>query len=376
MSSNAHALLSASGSERWMACTPSARLESTLPEQKKRADAFDYSAEGTLAHEIAEIKLKKHYDQIDATEFELRYNVAKQSKYYNEEMENYVDSYCVYVRSQIGENDRPLFEQKVDFSDWIPQGFGTADVVIISENSIHVMDLKYGAGVPVSAVDNAQLRLYCAGTYAKFKEEISQIKTIKYTIVQPRLDSITSDETTLEKLLEWMKYVVAPRAKKAWVGDGEFQAGDHCKWCKAKAVCRARAEYNTALSKLEFRDPPLLSDEEIALVLSKAQSLRTWSSDVEEYALNKAISDNVIPPGYKLTTSVTHRRIADQGLAANVLKEKGLTDEVIWEPRKLKSLASLEKMNKQVAAWLGDLVMRPEGQPKLVKAKDLKADFE
>jgi len=378
MSSNAHALLSASGAERWMACTPSARLESTLPEQKRNSNSFDFSAEGTLAHEIAEIRLKKHYDQIDPTEFELRYNVAKQSKYYNEEMENYVDSYCVYVRSQIGEGDRPMFEQKVDFSDWIPQGFGTADVVIISGSTIHVLDLKYGAGIPVSAIDNAQLRLYGLGTYAKFKEEISEIKTIKYSIIQPRLDSITTDQTTLEKLLEWAKYVVAPRAKKAWVGDGEFIAGDHCKWCKAKATCRARSDFNTALARLEFRDPPLLTEDEVSEVLFKAGQLKTWVNDVEEFALTRAVDQNVIPPGFKLTTTVTHRKISDSALAATVLVEKGMDPVAIWEQPKLKSIAALEKLGPkgQVAAWLGNLVLRPEGQPKLVKSKeDAKEDF-
>jgi len=369
MSSNAHALLSASGAERWMSCTPSARLESTLPEQKRKPNTFDYSAEGTLAHEIAELKLKKHYDQIDATEFELRYNVAKQSKYYNEEMENYVDSYCVYVRSQIGEGDRPLFEQKVDFSEWIPQGFGTADVVIISKNTIHIMDLKYGAGIPVSAIDNAQLRLYGAGTYSKFKEEISEIKTIKFTIIQPRLDNISSDQTTLEKLLDWMKYVVAPRAKKAWVGSGEFMPGDHCKWCRAKATCRARSDFNSEVAKLEFKDPPLLDSEEVSFVLSRAQDLRTWANDVEEYALARAVDSNIIPPGYKLSTTSTHRKISDQEMAAIVLIDKGISEAQIWEQRKLKSISALEKINKQVAAYLGNLVVRPEGQPKLVKDK-------
>ena len=361
-----------------MSCTPSARLESTLPEQKRHSESFDFSAEGTLAHEIAEIKLKKHFDQIDATEFELRYNVAKQSKYYNEEMENYVDSYCVFVRSQIGEGDRPLFEQKVDFSEWIPQGFGTADVVIISKNSIHIMDLKYGAGIPVSAIDNAQLRLYGAGTYSKFKEEISEIKTIKFTIIQPRLDSITTDQTTLGKLLDWMKYVVSPRAKKAWVGEGEFMPGDHCKWCRAKATCRARSDFNTALAKLEFREPPLLNDEEVSQVLTKAQDLRTWVNDVEDYALVQAVDKDIIPPGFKLTTSVTHRKIVDQALAAAVLVDKGMDPQAIWEQPKLKSVSAIKKLSPKspIDTWLGDLIARPEGQPRLVRMKaDGKDDF-
>jgi len=372
----AHALLSASGSKRWLSCTPSARLESTLPDQKRKPGAFDFSQEGTMAHTLGEIKLRHYYNQIGIEEFEREYEIIKNTPYYNEDFEANVDNYVLYVRSQIGEGDTPLFEQRVDFSDWVPDGFGTADVVILSEHAIRVIDLKFGKGVPVSALDNTQLRLYSLGAYSKFKEDFPNIKEVSYTIHQPRLDSISTDGTTIAKLVDWANYFVKPKAKKAWSGSGEFLPGEWCQFCKAKAQCRARSDFQTELSKLEFRDPPLLSEDEMSMVLGKAQNLRTWVNDVEEYALNKAISDNVIPPGYKLSTSVTHRRIADQGLAASVLKEKGLPDEAIWEPRKLKSLASLEKMNKQVAAWLGDLVMRPEGQPKLVKAKDLKADFE
>jgi hypothetical protein len=372
----AHALLSASGSKRWLSCTPSARLEATLPDQKRKPGVFDFSQEGTMAHTLGEIKLRHYYNQIGIEEFEREYEIVKNTPYYNEDFEANVDNYVLYVRSQIGEGDTPLFEQRVDFSDWVPDGFGTADVVILSEGAIRVIDLKFGKGVPVSALDNTQLRLYALGAYSKFKEDFPNIKEVSYTIHQPRLDSISTDGTTVAKLVDWANYFVKPKAKKAWSGSGEFLPGEWCQFCKAKAQCRARSDFQNELSKLEFRDPPLLSEDEMSLVLGKAQNLRTWVNDVEEYALNKAISDNVIPLGYKLSTSVTHRRIADQGLAANVLKEKGLSDEVIWEPRKLKSLASLEKMNKQVAAWLGDLVMRPEGQPKLVKAKDLKADFE
>lgn len=329
-----------------------------------------------MAHTLGEIKLRQYYNQIGIEEFEREYEIIKNTPYYNEDFEANVDNYVLYVRSQIGEGDTPLFEQRVDFSDWVPDGFGTADVVILSQHSIRVIDLKFGKGVPVSALDNPQLRLYALGAYSKFKEDFPNIKEVSYTIHQPRLDSISTDGTSIAKLVDWANYFIKPKAKKAWSGSGEFLPGDWCQFCKAKAQCRARSDFQTELSKLEFEDPPLLSEDEMSLVLGKAQNLRTWVNDVEEYALNKAINDNVIPIGYKLSTSVTHRRISDQGLAAGVLKERGLHDDAIWEPRKLKSLASLEKLNKQVAAWLGDLVLRPDGQPKLVKAKDLKADFE
>ena len=332
-----------------------------------------------MAHSLGEIKLRYHFGQIGIEEFEREYEIIKNTPYYNEDFEANVDNYVLYVRSQIGEGDTPLFEQRVDFSDWVPDGFGTADVVILSKHSIRVIDLKFGKGVPVHALDNPQLRLYALGAYSKFKENFPDIKEVSYTIHQPRLDSISTDGTTIVKLLDWANTFVKPKAKKAWAGVGEFLPGEHCQFCRAKAQCRARSDFNNELAKLEFRPAPLLDDDEMSLVLSKAQDLRTWANDVEEYALEKAVSDNVIPEGYKLSTSVTHRKISDHALAAVVLKEKGMNEEVIWEPRKLKSIAALEKLGPkgQVTAWLGDLVLRPEGSPRLVRVKETaKEDFQ
>jgi hypothetical protein len=369
----AHALLSASSSKRWLTCTPSARLEATLPEPKRASGQFDFSQEGTLAHSLGEIKLRLYYEQIGKSEYEQELQKIQESEYFTDELADYVDNYVLYVRSQIGEGDRPLFEQRVDFSDWVPDGFGTADVVILSNYSIRVIDLKFGKGIPVSAQDNTQLRLYALGAWSKFKEDYPDIKEVSYTIHQPRLDSISTDGTTIAKLVDWASYFVKPKAKKAWSGSGEFLPGDHCQFCKAKATCRARSDFNTELAKQDFKAPPLLSEEEISEVLIKAQNLKTWVLDVEEYATTRAVEQNIVPPGYKLSTSITHRKISDQMLAAEVLKEKGLSEEIIWEPRKLKSIAALEKVapqKGQVIAWLGDLVVRPEGLPKLVRLKE------
>jgi hypothetical protein len=372
----AHALLSASGSKRWLSCTPSAKLEATLPEQKRGSGAFDFSQEGTMAHSLGEIKLRHHFGQIGIEEYEREYEIIKNTPYYNEDFEAHVDSYVLYVRSQIGEGDTPLFEQRVDFSDWVPDGFGTADVVILSKHTIRVIDLKFGKGIPVSALDNTQLRLYALGAWAKFKEEYPDIREVSYTIHQPRLDSISTDGTTIAKLVDWANYFVKPKAKKAWSGAGEFLPGDWCQFCRAKAQCRARSDFNTELARQEFKAPPLLDDDELSLVISKAQQLKTWCNDVEEYALTRAVDKGIVPPGYKLSTTKTHRKISDTALAATVLVEKGMPSEMIWEAPKLKSLASLEKINKQVAAWLGELVLRPEGEPKLVKVKEnAKEDF-
>ena len=374
----AHALLSASGSKRWLSCTPSAKLEATLPEQKRGSNAFDFSQEGTMAHLMAEAKLRHYFGQIGIEEYQHEISTIKATPYYNDDFEAHVDSYVLYVRSQIGEGDVPLFEQRVDFSDWVPDGFGTADVVILSKHSIRVIDLKFGKGVPVSALDNTQLRLYALGAWSKFKEEYPDIREVSYTIHQPRLDSISTDGTTIAKLVDWANYFVKPKAKKAWSGAGEFLPGEWCQFCRAKAQCRARSDYNTELARQEFKAPPLLTSEEVSEVLVKAGQLRTWVNDVEEFALTRAVDQGIVPPGYKLSTTKTHRKISDTALAATVLVEKGMSPEIIWEAPKLKSIATLEKLGPkgQVAAWLGDLIQRPDGEPKLIKVKeDAKEDF-
>ena len=251
-------------------------------------------------------------------------------------------------------------------------------MVILSKHSIRVIDLKFGRGIPVHAQDNPQLRLYALGAYSKFKEEYPEIKEVSYTIHQPRLDSISTDGTTIAKLVDWANYFVKPKAKKAWSGAGEFLPGEWCQFCRAKAQCRARSDFNTELARQEFKAPALLSEEEVSEVLVKAQHLKTWVNDVEEFALTRAVEQSIIPPGYTLSTTKTHRKISDSALAAVVLVERGMDPQVIWEPQKLKSIASLEKLGPkgQVAAWLGELILRPEGEPKLVRAKeDAKDDF-
>jgi hypothetical protein len=365
----AHALLSASGSKRWLSCTPSAKLEATLPEQKRGSNAFDFSQEGTMAHLMAEAKLRHYFGQIGIEEYQHEISTIKATPYYNDDFEAHVDSYVLYVRSQIGEGDIPLFEQRVDFSDWVPDGFGTADVVILSKHSIRVIDLKFGRGIPVSAVDNTQLRLYALGAYSKFKEEYPEIKEVQYVIHQPRLDNISSDGTTIAKLIDWANYFIKPKAKKAWSGSGEFLPGEHCQFCKAKAQCRARSDFNNEIAKLEFKAPALLTDDEIDLVYSRAGSLTTWANDVLAFVTERAIKENVVPKGYKLTTTKTHRKIGDEAMAADALMRRGFKQEDIYKPAGLKSIAQLEKLGQkgEVAGLLGDLIVRPDGEPKLVK---------
>lgn len=367
-----HALLSPSSAHRWLHCTPSARLESTLPEPKRKQGQKDFSAEGTLAHSLSEAKLRFQLNQIGSEEYDKEIEIIKQHPLYSEELEEISDTYVNYIRSQVGGDDKVFVEARVDIGEYVVESFGTSDCVIIGQNKITVIDLKAGSGVPVSAINNEQLRLYALGAYERYKDEFPGLKEVRTIIVQPRLESITEDHTTLAKLIDWGKHYVKGRAQKAYVGTGEFIPGDHCQYCRAKSQCRARSDFNTEIARLEFREAPLLSQEEIAEVLSKAQDLKTWVNDVEAYSLEKAVNENVIPPGYKLATTTTHRKISDPMLAAQALTEKGLHEEQIWEPRKLKSITALEKLaNKgQVASWLGGLVHKPEGSPKLVRVKD------
>lgn len=365
----AHAVLSASASKRWLTCTPSARLEASLPELKRATGDFDYSQEGTTAHLLAEIMLRHHYGEIGTEEYQREYTIIQQSQYYTEEFEDYVTNYVLYVRSQIGEGDRPLFEQRVDYSDWAPDGFGTADVVILSKHKVRVIDLKFGKGIPVEAKDNSQLRLYALGAWSKFKEDYPDIKEVEYTIVQPRLDSITTDGTSLTRLVDWANYFVKPKAKRAWSGTGEFVAGDHCQFCRAKHTCRARSDFANDVASLEFREPALLTDDELELALSRASQLRSYVSDLESYFTERAINTGKTPRGYSLVTTKTHRKISDEPLATQVLLDKGFKQEDIMEPASLKSIAKLERLAKKgyVADVLSSLIVRPEGSPKLVR---------
>jgi len=375
MSTTTHAVLSASSSHRWLACTPSARLEQTLPEQKRAPGQFDFSAEGTLAHDLGEVKLKLYYGQITQEEYEESYEKIKGNLYYNEDLETHIDNYVLYVRSQIGEDDKALFEQRVDFSDWVPEGFGTADVVILSKHSVRVIDLKYGKGIPVQAKDNSQLRLYALGAYSKFQEEYPNIKQVQYTIYQPRLDSITSDQTTIEKLLDWGGHFVKTKAKRAWAGTGDFLPGDHCQFCRAKATCRARSDFVNEVATLDFRPAPLLTEDEFDFVLTRAASLKTWVNDIESFATERAVDEGIIPKGYKLVIPKGHRTLADKELAIEFLLKKGYKKEDILTKPDIKSVAQLEKVDKLITATLGGLVIRPDGSPKLVKDQTVLEDF-
>lgn len=372
-----HALLSASGAYRWLACPPSARLEELFPESSS-----DYAAEGTVAHALAELKLQYALGLIDEeTYLERSSNFEENSDYWSVSMNDYIDDYVSMVVERVNEarnrskDAQVLLEQRLDFSEWVPDGFGTGDVVIIADDIMEVIDLKYGRGVPVSAEDNAQMRLYALGALALFGD-LYDIKTVRMTIIQPRLDSVSTDEITAEMLLWWADGELRRRAKLAYDGEGEFKAGDHCRFCRARAGCRARAEANLELAKMEFRQPPLLTEEEIAIVLARADELKAWAADVSDYALDQAVNHGIKFPGWKLVEGRSNRKYTDEKAVAETLERAGYTEEDIYQ-KTVWGITAMERNlgKKRFLELLKDLVIKPAGKPVLVPESDKRPEI-
>ncbi len=369
-----HAYLSASASHRWLACPPSARL--CAQEEDK---ASDYAMQGTCAHELGQYLLEKALGR------ETR-DPTEDLMYYDAEMQEAAEAYCQYVMEQVSAVSNPLVcvEQTLDFSKWVEHGFGTGDCVIVADGLLHIIDLKYGIGVLVRAdgedgSGNTQLKCYALGALDTFGD-LYQIDRIRLTIFQPRRDNVDSYELSREELLHWADEVLAPTAKLAYEGLGEFNAGDHCQFCKVKASCRKRAEYSTELAKYEFAEPPTLSPEEIAEILPKVDHLVSWAEDVKNYALGQALS-GVEYPHFKLVEGRSTRRYTDEAEVASIVKAAG------YDPYE-KKLLGITAMTKQLGKskfeeLLSGHVMKPQGRPVLVPDTDkrpaystAKADFE
>jgi hypothetical protein len=376
MTERKHAILSASGAYRWLACTPSAQLEEQFEETTST-----YAEEGTLAHALAELKLRLCLKQITTKEFAKKLRELEKNEHYSASMLDYIETYAAIVMEKVNEAKARsadavvLLEQKLDFSDWVPGGFGTGDVVIISDGVLEIIDLKYGKGVPVAAEDNAQMRLYALGALATF-DSLYDIKIIRMTIVQPRLDSVSSDEITAEMLYWWADTELIKRAQLAWEGKGEFQAGEHCRFCRARFNCRARAEANLELAKMDFRKPELLTDEEIGEVLKQADELKAWVSDVFEWALVQARDHGKKFPGWKLVEGRSVRQYADENAVAETLLKAGYNEDQIYE-KKLWGITAMEKLlgKTRFSELLKGLVIKPAGKPTLVPETDKRPEI-
>lgn len=373
-----HAILSASASHRWMTCTPSAQLEQQFPDTKS-----EYAAEGTFAHALAELRLSRAVaNTIKPSAYKKKLDEMKKDPFYSTSMEEHIEQYVTFVGEKFMEAKKNcpdtlvLLEQRLDFSEWVPEGFGTGDVIIISDGVLEIIDLKYGQGVPVSAKGNTQMRLYALGAISQYGL-LYGFDCIRMTIVQPRLDSISSDDISVAELLKWGEEVVKPTAAKAMAGEGEFVPGDHCMFCKVKATCRARAEANLKMARYEFQDPPLLSIDEIAEILFKAEELQKWAKDVQEYALDQAVNHGIKFPGWKLVEGRSNRKYTDEDAVANRLKAEGFTDDAIYAPRKIWGISEMEKkLGKKIfEEYLKDLVIKPAGKPTLAPESDKRPEI-
>lgn len=375
---SSHALLSPSAASRWLACTPSARLEEKLPDTTSEA-----AAEGTLAHALGEALIRrslagnrsekiKHTKEIARIEKEERYTPA---------MRAYAEDYATFVLERYNEAkvktpDAVIaVEQKLDMSEYVPDGYGTGDAVIIADGTLSIIDLKYGKGVPVSSENNPQMKLYALGALAEFGF-LYGIDTVSMTIFQPRIDNTSTWEISVDDLYAWGAQVVKPRATMAYNGEGEAVPGAHCRFCRAKALCKANADKNLELAKYDFADAALLSEADIADILSRADAFTNWLKAVQDYALTEAVEHGTRFPGYKLVEGRSTRTFSDPDSVFGLLIKEGYDEAALYE-RKPLPLTGVESLlgKKEFAALLADYVVKPPGKPALVPLSDKRPEI-
>ena len=355
-----HAVLSASSSERWLNCPPSARLCEAYEDK-----GSDYAAEGSDCHALAEARLKQALGI--PTE-----DPVENLSWYNAEMEDCAQGYAAYVvelletAKQTCSDPVVMIEQRVDFSRWVPSGFGTGDCICIAEGLLNIVDLKYGAGIEVSADHNPQMMLYALGALEIF-DGIYDIDTIRMTIYQPRKSNISIFEMPRDELLKWAETELTPKAQLAYEGQGNFSCGEWCRFCKAKAECRERAIYNLRLAQYDFLNPALLHDEEIADILGRIDALTAWASDVKEYALQQAVSGKEWT-GWKLVEGRSNRKYTSEAAVAATVEGAG------FDPyeRKVLGVTAMQKLlgKTRFEELLAPYIEKPQGKPTLVPESD------
>lgn len=366
----AHALLSASGAHRWLVCTPSAKLEECFPDTTSEA-----AREGTLAHELAELKARHYFYTPDfgKKKYTTRANKLKKEDLWKDEMERYTDEYLDYLKvTALNLNTAPYvaIEQKLDLGNWIPEGFGTADCVMVYGNTVHVFDFKYGKGVQVDAEQNPQMMLYALGAYAAYKM-LYPIEQICMTIVQPRIDHVSEWTCTLEELLSFGEKV-KERAALAIEGKGEYHPDEKaCRFCRAKAQCRARSDFNVKKAFNIGEMPPLISAEEAGKRLLELQDIVKYQKDLQEWALSECLAGKDVP-GWKAVEGRSVRDWSDMDAAFDKLIKSEMTmEEMLYEKKPL-TLAQVEKLigKKDFQDTVGEFVVKKSGKPTLVKESD------
>ncbi len=355
-----HALLSASSSHRWLHCPPSARLCEGYDDK-----GSNFAAEGTDAHALCEYKLRT------ALGMEAK-DPTEDLSWYDAEMEESTTGYAAFVMELVEEAKKNcsdpvvLIEQRLDYSRYVAEGFGTGDCVIIADGTLHIVDFKYGRGILVEAEDNPQMMLYALGALELF-DCLYDIDTVSMTIFQPRRGNVSTYTLSKADLYEWADTVLAPAAELAWSGEGEYHCGEWCQFCKAKADCRERANANMELAKYEFKQPPLLTDEEVEEILGRIDELIAWASDIRDYALQAAISGKHWT-GYKLVEGRSNRKYTDERAVVAAVRAAG------YDPyeHKVLGVTAMTTMlgKKQFNDILGGLVTKPQGKPTLVPDSD------
>lgn len=372
-----HAILSASGAHRWLACTPSARLEMKFPPSSSA-----YAEEGTVAHAVAELTARYFLGELDEVAYENAIADFESNEYYNEEMRECATAYAEFVlqrfneAKEVCEDPTVILETRLDFSKWVPGGFGTGDCVIIAEPILDVIDFKYGKGVRVEAEDNPQMQLYGLGAITEYGD-LYNIETIRMTIFQPRLSgTMNSAEKSVKELLTWAQKVVKPKARLADKGEGEFAPSEEtCKFCRAKGQCRARTEMNLKLFD-ESPDPLLISLEEAGEILSKAGDIEGWLKDLRDL-VTKALTSGESVTGWKMVEGRSNRKFADEDKVVEAMKAAGYDEALLFE-RKLITLTKMEKDfgKKAVGEILKDLIVKPKGAPTLVPESDKRPEYQ
>ena len=374
-----HATLAPSGAERWIACPPSLMLEQKFPSKDTQ-----YTQEGTLAHSLAETILKHSSGELSDKAYKDRLSRIRADPMYSQAMQDYIDDYVAQVseyvaelRSRHGADVLELFEQRVQFKPYVRQSFGTSDVILVAEGECHVIDLKYGQGVKVDAIDNPQLRLYALGAVLAY-DCMYDIDRVRMTIIQPRLGHTSTDEATADSLRDWAANIVSPAAEQALKGEGEFHAGTHCKFCRALPMCKTHYAYEMELVRFDFAEPGLLSDSELSEILDKADGLVSWVKKVQDYALSRVSAHDQPLPGWKLVRGRSNRKLTDGRAVEQALLQAGYTQDDIYTPRSLKSLTAIETLMgpKAFNQILSKYVTKPEGKPTLVRDSDSRRELD
>jgi hypothetical protein len=369
----AHAILSPSAASRWLTCTPSARLELNFENTES-----DFAREGTLAHAICECLLNGYLASGSPFLTIAEWKYFKDQEFYTEAMYEHCQAYASYVLSFFAEGDILRVEDKINLSAFVPESFGTSDSWIYktATKHLHVLDLKYGKGVPVSADSNKQLKLYALGILEELLC-LYDVETVTLHIYQPRIQNNSDFTISVKDLLAWRKKI-EPLAKLAFDGEGEFVAGDHCLFCRAKATCRAIAEYNTELAKHDFKDPNLLDDEEIIEVIERKSIFESWIKAVSEHALSEAVKGKNWP-GYKLVEGKADRKYKDENEIVRTLTKHlnfGYVSE-IYKPQQLLGITELTKKlgTENFNTYVAPLLIKPKGAPTLVPESDKRSVF-